>query len=556
MILGAMKPEDEKKKYADEVSLFSRKLGRLEKIYQELVRLKEEKKVPLQTGIECRLISAELGEIKKEIEKSNFSYLDGLVSASEKMVADLETRFNLRKIPNVESDSESLHKFYNHLDHYSKNYRHTNQDTQQKIVAVFNYLKKYPELYRMLKENGQGIHLTKEFTGLTFTLQILKQDNEFQLFIRFKQKIDDWRMTGASKTVTRCLILKGGNLINGTDATVSEKEEEKEIDRALREMNLARSIPSPDIHQLQSGVLFFHKTQKMPFDSLEAKCDLYELDISHLNFINLLIIYSVSARAVAATHQQNIIHRDIKRENVLLFKGEGGLFWPKLADFGLAVKQGEEKGAKLEWNFLSPERLAALQALKEDSDPNFREEVRQLEVGNRLTLKVIAKLKEQGKTLVPHIDPHKKNDVWAVANMLWEVSQGYLKYHEKVLMTEITACVKKIENFCFQIIYSTREERIDIDQFVEELDKIIATLAQQPALKGQYKIYSELMENHYKPASHPLIEGLDKILANFVQQPNSKWQYKICFLTGNRRQQDSDSAEKKLQNGTTSPKIF
>ncbi len=59
-------------------------------------------------------------------------------------------------------------------------------------------------------------------------------------------------------------------------------------------------------------------------------------------------------------HDERIVHKDLKSDNVLLVKGDDGLEFPKVIDFGLAKSMGDED--------VTPEKAAAAAAAPHDPD--------------------------------------------------------------------------------------------------------------------------------------------------------------------------------------------
>ncbi len=305
---------------------------RLVAIEKEVLRLRQERS-PQSYQLQ-RLLFKEL----RKIEELNNPKLNSYIKDIKLLLQDCATNFTQSNFSETKSDLGSLNRFLYSLEYYEQYYQHQNPSTKEKVRAVFHYLIKYEELYSNFCINDKGVHLTKELTGLPFTIQIIKIKNEFQLFIRFKEKLENWRRDGIVKTVTNCLILKEGRLIEGADATIEEIDD-KIFALTEDEIKLANQINSPDIHKVQSGVSFFHEKNKMTLYSLKAKGDLEGVELKNVSFLNYLIICSVSTRAVAATHVTGIIHQDIAAKNILLFQGEGtdNILWPKLSDFGFAL---------------------------------------------------------------------------------------------------------------------------------------------------------------------------------------------------------------------------
>ena len=93
------------------------------------------------------------------------------------------------------------------------------------------------------------------------------------------------------------------------------------------------------------------------FDIVEGG-DLFDYIISnddhHLNEMNAAQLFSQIMDAIHYLNQQNIIHRDIKLENLLIMQGDANLKI-KLIDFGFAVKIDKitEKLGSL--NYMAPE---------------------------------------------------------------------------------------------------------------------------------------------------------------------------------------------------------
>lgn len=119
-------------------------------------------------------------------------------------------------------------------------------------------------------------------------------------------------------------------LLTGTLAS------EKSIARFLREIEVMAKLQHPNILQI--------------YDSGREKDELYfameyvegaslSSQASELTLREKLTIMQQTLEALDYAHQQGILHRDLKLDNILLTQ-EG---YPKIADFGLAKEKNEEK---------------------------------------------------------------------------------------------------------------------------------------------------------------------------------------------------------------------
>ena len=134
-------------------------------------------------------------------------------------------------------------------------------------------------------------------------------------------------------------------------------------DRFLREVEIAASLNHPHILALYDsgeadGLLFY----VMPYvkgESLRHKLEREQ----QLPIDDALRITRQVASALAHAHDQGVIHRDVKPENILLYESEA-----MVADFGIALAVSAAAGARLTETGLvvgTPEYMSPEQALGE-----------------------------------------------------------------------------------------------------------------------------------------------------------------------------------------------
>jgi serine/threonine protein kinase len=123
-------------------------------------------------------------------------------------------------------------------------------------------------------------------------------------------------------------------IINKLDLLSGSREEnEKSINQLLREIKIQSFMRHPNLIQLYD----FFSDEINVYLLLELACDghLYEFLMKKLFFTEETT--SILAREIIAgvdyMHSQNIIHRDLKLENIVLSHVEMGLFraWPRYA---------------------------------------------------------------------------------------------------------------------------------------------------------------------------------------------------------------------------------
>src|SRR2546427_2868398 len=134
-------------------------------------------------------------------------------------------------------------------------------------------------------------------------------------------------------------------------------------DRFLREVEIAAKLNHPHILALYDsgeadGLLFY----VMPYvkgESLRHKLKRER----QLPIDEALRITRQVASALGHAHDQGVIHRDVKPENILLYEGEA-----RVADFGIALAVSAAAGARLTETGLvvgTPEYMSPEQALGE-----------------------------------------------------------------------------------------------------------------------------------------------------------------------------------------------
>jgi serine/threonine protein kinase/Tfp pilus assembly protein PilF len=134
-------------------------------------------------------------------------------------------------------------------------------------------------------------------------------------------------------------------------------------DRFLREVEIAAKLNHPHILPLYDsgnadGFLFY----VMPYikgESLRLKLEREK----QLSIEEALAIARQVAAALSYAHAQNVIHRDVKPENILLYEGEA-----MVADFGIALAIGAAADERLTQTGLvvgTPEYMSPEQAMSE-----------------------------------------------------------------------------------------------------------------------------------------------------------------------------------------------
>ena len=139
----------------------------------------------------------------------------------------------------------------------------------------------------------------------------------------------------------------------------NNEEEELTDEEILNEINILKKIDHPNIIKL-----FEFYSNKSTYYLILEFCEggnLYEfVDENKLSEFQVIYIMFQILSAMNYCHNMNILHRDLKPDNILIKKNESGLFRVKICDFGTSYifKKGEkQKEAVGTLNYMAPEVL-------------------------------------------------------------------------------------------------------------------------------------------------------------------------------------------------------
>ena len=139
----------------------------------------------------------------------------------------------------------------------------------------------------------------------------------------------------------------------------NNEEEQLTDEEILNEINILKKIDHPNIVKI-----FEFYSNKSKYYLILEFCEggnLYEfLDENKLSEFQVIYIMFQILSAMNYCHNMNILHRDLKPDNILIKKSENGLCRVKICDFGTSYifKKGEkQKEAIGTLNYMAPEVL-------------------------------------------------------------------------------------------------------------------------------------------------------------------------------------------------------
>lgn len=305
---------------------------------------------------------------------------------------------------------------------------------------------------------GAPIRLAKEQSGLPYTFNIIfdPETQEVVLLLETKSKILSPEnkatiiknpsveiFSGSYKTVKAAYRIdtlhpqKWANAVyyaeNKND--LDEMQEEEAVSR-----NTAKNKPSTFINRIIAGSIIdkvgIRAEKNTPFKQKQsvyskwANCGSLRSFIqnTHQNLTDRQkgLLTKQLLTAVYTLHKENIIHQDIKSENILVFKDTNGNYHLELADFGLAYdpqfsKNNDIACATLQYE--SPEisafnRLETAYYHKDFHNKEFTSHGR--DMATSLASEPSYKL------------PNKANDMWSVGIVLHEIYHGDLPDAESI----------------------------------------------------------------------------------------------------------------------------
>lgn len=237
-------------------------------------------------------------------------------------------------------------------------------DLNQIYAFAIEYIKQHQRLLENLKP-GDAIRFDKSDYHLPRTIQItVSEKGKLHLFVETNRKsktgekdlADAFIGAGTYKTVLRCYRLDSKSAKAWACAKIKE-----DIDDAIKEASLANRLVHPHIFHCEVGQKYKNGNKI----ALYSKLAIGTLD----DVINGKIYASEQDKntlimqifdAVDFMHANQVIHQDIKPENVLIFKDKDGQLVAKLNDFGLSVSSDEptSRNPKSTFGYESPQILA------------------------------------------------------------------------------------------------------------------------------------------------------------------------------------------------------
>lgn len=347
--------------------------------------------------------------------------------------------------------------------------------SEKNLNAIYRYFVESRTKEQEIKslESGEALRFSKEETGLARTLNIIRsKSGEYKLILETKQKLaDDTKQPlpedgGAFKRGKPAWNLAGinGEQIEYFNAVVKIKN------RLITELkNLEEEVKVSQYFNEDSGINVtqlgkcFLKTKgsfsRFKVSVYSEKADSNLLVFFNQHYLNLLDSQKSSMmldllQALKLFHDKNLVHQDIKLQNILVYQKSQNVYTLKLTDFGWTRIHGQSnEQANAACAYQSPEIEYVYS--KDSIENHQRHEYfkNYAALGKYLyQANMMSSINREDCKL-----PHKANDIWALGIVLYTI-----KYGKEPKGQQDFEVIKK-DPLLSQMLRCNRVNRCDID---------------------------------------------------------------------------------------------
>ncbi len=364
------------------------------------------------------------------------------LSEAEKFKGRLLSRLEIKETP------ELLNKSF-YLENLKKIYQ-----------TVLNAIVRNPKLIQKLTP-GKAIRFSKKSYHISKNAQIVCSKNgKLRLFVETNTHDKDGSViedallgAGTSKTVLRCYRIDTTLPKEWACSKVIDNDSD-EVGAALIEAKTMHELDHPHIVKIEPGVVYKRGKKVALFsklaigtlmDVIKGKIPATDLEKNAL----MLQIFD----AVDYFHKLNIVHQDLKPQNILIYRGIDNSLIAKVADFGLcSTPKAPEEVPSGTLGYASPEVLAYHSASEANLHESFFTSPK-----TSLGRDVVTQLQLKAKPGATEQQPHPKNDCWSLGILYYKLLNG-TKPSLKVLTTKNKSGNKVIDG----LLMIDRNERFDV----------------------------------------------------------------------------------------------
>lgn len=289
---------------------------------------------------------------------------------------------------------------------------------------------------------GQAYRIDKKDSKLPRTINIIRADSgEYKLIAETKSKL-----AGGQKAKTKVV---GGAIKKGKSAWRLDTEQEyfnlvarfdkndpkadHYIDEIRKESALSRKLGhrSEFINLTETSQAYESGKDKAIGVYSERALGTLDMVLDTLSPSERESLIAELIKVVKVMHDANIVHQDLKLQNILVYPGENGGYQLKLTDFGESREHDQEnEWASAPHPYQSPE-LAYYYSNPHNDSSGYKDYKRKYYDGKKMIAKDFLKeapdtYSNQVKNRNMYQQPNKANDMWALGMLVYTMRYGEL----------------------------------------------------------------------------------------------------------------------------------